>query len=102
MSASKALRVERIGGLAGFGLPGAHLRSRGEIDCAALDPGTRQALDQLFAGKRQLSLRAGTSAVRDGFRYRITRGSGAAAETVEVAEAEVPAAVRDCVNDEIC
>ena len=101
MSGSKILRVERVGGLAGFGLPGAHLRSCGLLDYTALDLGARRAVDQLFAGKHPLSLRAGTSAVRDGFRYRISRGAGAAAETVEVAEADAPAVVQGCVKDEL-
>jgi hypothetical protein len=101
MSGSKTLQVERIGGLGGFGLPGAHLRSRGELDYAALDLGAQRAVDQLFAAKRQLTLRAGSGAVCDGFRYRITRGAGATAETVEAAEADVPAVISACVKDQL-
>lgn len=88
--------VERLGGFAGFGQPGGRLRSRGRIDLAHLAGADRQRLETLFT-------RAGAAAIPfpDGFRYRMTRIVGGRTETVEVAEHEVPVAVRDCVHDEL-
>jgi len=88
--------VERLGGLAGFGAPGSRLRSRGCIDPSQLPSEDRGALDALFdrRGRPQAH-------VPDGFRYRITRLVAGRTETVEVSEHEVPARVRDCVQDEL-
>jgi hypothetical protein len=89
------LKVERIGGLAGFGGPGAHLRSRGQIAAASLSPADRKAVEQLFAGRG-----AGrASATRDGFSYRITRSTPSGEETIEAPESAVPAALAGCVRD---
>lgn len=88
--------VERLGGFAGFGLPGSRLRSRGRIDTAQLAAGDRQVLEALFARRA-----AADAPVPDGFRYRITRRVGSRTETVEVREQDVPAPVRDCVQDEL-
>src|SRR5262245_52352420 len=91
------LHVERVGGLAGFGGVGAHVRSHGEIDTAALPPAEQRAVEALFQSHGKTK----TSQVRDGFRYRISRTTPGGVETIEVPEAVVPAAVSECVKDEL-
>jgi hypothetical protein len=99
-AALKAIKVERCGGLAGFGLPGSHLRSCGVLDYAALDAQTQRAVDQLFGSQQRARRQVGSGATRDGFRYRISRGTAPMVETVEVSEADVPAVISACVKDE--
>ena len=89
------LHVERLGGLPGVGTPRSPLRSCGEIALSELSQADRAAIDELFRNPP----RAAASAVRDGFRYRISRGGAAVAETVDVPESAVPAAVAACVKD---
>ena len=92
------LKVERLGGLAGMGLAGSHVRSRGEIDPAHLSAADRKRVDALFAGAGR---GAAASPVRDGFTYRLTRSTAAGEESVEVAEAALPAAIAASVRDEL-
>lgn len=92
------LHIERIGGMAGFGTAGSHVRSRGEVDMASLSPVERGAVDALFdnsAGKPP------ASQVRDGFRYRITRTTSGKTEVVEAPEAVVPPVLSRSVKDEL-
>jgi len=89
---SDRLEVERVGGFAGFG--GGHLRSRGSLAGRQLTPKERERIDALMTGRGLTA-----PATPDGFRYRLTlAGSG---RSVEVGEADVPPAVRDCVRDEL-
>jgi hypothetical protein len=90
------LHVERIGGLAGFGGARSHVRSRGEIDTAALSAKDQQAVERLFRSRGK----AKSSKARDSFRYRISRDTPEGVETVEVPEEVVPAALSQCVTDE--
>jgi len=91
------LLVERIGGFAGFGGPGARIRSRGQVAIARLSEADQLTLDGLFkaAGK------VGTSAMRDGFSYRISRTGKSGTETIEVPEEHLPVAITACVRDEL-
>ena len=89
------LHVERLGGLPGIGSPRSHLRSCGEIAVGDLSQADRAAIDDLFRNPP----RAAPSAVRDAFRYRISRDGAAGAETVEVPEAALPRSVAACVKD---
>jgi hypothetical protein len=91
------LQVERIGGLAGFGGVSSRLRSRGQIDVAALSAAEQQAVEALFLSHGK----AKTSQMRDGFRYKISRITSAKTETIEAPESVVPAALVQCVKDEI-
>jgi hypothetical protein len=90
------IEVERLGGFAGFGQPGSHLRSRGEIALAQLSAADRDAVAALFAKPP-----ARSAPVPDGFRYRLTRHVGNASQAIEVAEQQVPQALRECVKDEL-
>jgi len=91
------LHVEKLGGLAGYGGTRAHIRSHGQIDSADLSPADRKAVESLFqtGGARAPAKGA------DYFRFRISRTTAAGTETVEVAEALVPAALASCVKDEL-
>jgi len=90
------LKIERIGGLAGFGLPGSRLKSRGELSLSDLSPADRSAVDALFDSK----VRAVTP-MPDAFRYRITRQTAKGPQTIEVLEERVPAALRNSLKDEL-
>ncbi len=100
MRAEDHLHVERLGGLAGMGGPGAHLRSVGELRGSELSPAERDRLAALFGGARPAAERAGAA---DGFRYRLTlhRAGEAAPAVIELPEAATPERVRACVRDEL-
>jgi hypothetical protein len=85
--------VERVGGFAGFGGPGSHLKSAGEVAMSALSAADRQAIEAMFRGPA----RAGAGKP-DAFVYRITRRVGGVVKMVEVSEESVPEAVRKCVR----
>lgn len=91
------LHVERLGGLANFGGAGAHIRSRGQLDTDTLPAAEQTAVEALFraSGKPKASL------VRDGFRYKISRTLAGQTQTIEANEADVPAALVACVQDEL-
>jgi hypothetical protein len=91
------LHVEKIGGLAGFGGARSHLRSRGEVDLAALTDGEQQEVEKLF----QTHSKKKSSPVRDGFMYRIARTTLKGQETIEVPEGAVPTTISQCVKDEL-
>jgi hypothetical protein len=90
------LKIERIGGLAGFGLPGSRLRSIGEQAVSALSAADQALVDDMF---RHPERHKGSGKERDAFRYRITRNRNGQDETVEVAEAAMPQALKACVSD---
>jgi hypothetical protein len=89
------LDVERLGGFAGFGLPGSHLRSRGVVETADLTPADQQALEVLFDNP------PGGAHLPDSFRYRLTRQTARGPQTIEIPEQHVPMAVRAIVKDEL-
>jgi hypothetical protein len=90
------LKIERLGGIGGFGLPGSRVRSEGRVELADLDHDTRRVVDSLFAAPA-----APPKGHADGFTYRITRGGEAGEEVVEVPEAAVPPALVQAVRDEL-
>jgi len=91
------LKIERIGGLAGFGGTNSHLRSVGEIEMDKLSEEDKKIVEGLFKDKT----RAPDTLARDSFRYRITRMTSEGTESTEAAEDKIPSAVRQCVKDEI-
>jgi hypothetical protein len=88
--------VERIGGFGGFGIPGSRLRSRGSVDAGHLSLVDARALEALFDAPPSEA-----TPLADAFRYRLTRHTSAGPQTVEVAEARVPAAVKAVLRDEL-
>ncbi|MDC8784721.1 protealysin inhibitor emfourin [Roseateles koreensis] len=97
---SERLTLERLGGLAGFGLPGSRLRSRGELVVAELSAADKLQVAALFAAHQQTSVACAIPP--DAFRYRLTRhGEPARAVSIELQEAQVPSVLRDCVQDEL-
>ncbi len=85
------VRVERVGGLAGFGGP--RLKSAGEVAMSALSAADRKVVKAMF----QETARSGAGKP-DGFVYRITLRSGGVTKAVDVSEGRVPEAVRKCVK----
>jgi len=92
------LKIERIGGFAGFGLPGSKLRSTGEQAMSALSPADQATVEALFRNPKGAQ---GTGHERVAFRYRITRTVKGKDQTVEVAESAVPPALKACVSDKL-
>jgi hypothetical protein len=91
------LKVERIGGLAGFGGAKSRLKSDGEIAFSSLSLSDQKTVEALFKAQGN----APESQTRDGFSYRVTRGGGAAGKTILVSEDKMPAALIACVKDRI-
>jgi hypothetical protein len=91
------LKVERIGGLAGFGGAKSRLKSDGEIAFSALPLSDQKTVEALFKARGTTA----PSQTRDGFSYRITRGGGAAGDTILVPEDKMPAVLIACVKDRI-
>jgi len=91
------IQIERLGGLGGFGLPGSHLKSKGDVSASDLSAADRKRLDDLFGSKAPAS-QTSPDAVH-AFRYRITRQTPSGQKTVEVPEDLVPESLRDSVKD---
>lgn len=85
------LKIERVGGFAGFGGP--HLKSRGEVTLSDLSPADQHTMEQLFADPGKIPAARPDEA--DPFTYKITRG----ARTIEVPDHAVPAAIKNSVKD---
>jgi hypothetical protein len=92
------LKIERIGGLGGFGLPGSRISSSGEQAISALSAADRALVEALFQNPER---HQGSGQERDAFRYRITRIIDGKNQTVEVPESAVPPAVKACVSDKL-
>ena len=91
------LTIERVGGLAGFGGPSAKIRGRGRLDLDELSAADRAAVDALFANRHHTPHPSSA----DAFRYKISRGSGAEAEMIEVPEGALPPSITGVVKDEL-
>jgi len=94
MANQNHVRIERLGGFAGFGQPGSHLKSKGEILTSDLSDADLSALDSLFDGDLSKD-----EPLPDSFRYRITRKSGSSEQTIEVSEHNVPLSLKNAVKD---
>lgn len=88
--------IERLGGLAAYGMPGSRIRSRGHILAKDLNASDQALLRALFLAPTEAP-----SWVRDAFRYHLTRQSNCGPQTVVVAESMVPESIRDVVRDEL-
>ena len=92
------VKIEKIGGLAGYGLPGSRLKSSGETAISALSSADQAWVEASFQ-KPPRSQEAGNE--RDTHRYRITRTKNGRDQIIEVAEALVPHALKTCVTDRL-
>ena len=92
------VKIEKTGGLAGFGLPVSKIKSIGESDISALSRADQAWVEALFQ-KPPRSQQAGNE--RDTHCYRITRTKNGRDQTVEVPEAQVPHALKACVTDKL-
>lgn len=92
------LTVERVGGLAGFGGPGARIKSQGQFQFSTLSDADQLSVEKLF---KTPHTKAAPSAMRDGFSYRISRKTANGAETIEVPGESLPGALIACVKDEL-
>lgn len=92
------LMVERLGGLAGMGGPGSHIRSRGQIPFANLSESDRKRVSSLLDAEGKIG---DQKPVPDGFRYRLSHVTESGTRTVEVPESAVPDAIKQCVRDEL-
>lgn len=90
------LDVERLGGYAGFGGPGSHLKSKGTVDLKALPQADQDRIRELFRNPP-----SPTPSMPDAFCYRLTHHTGSGAKTIEVAEQHLPQAVTNAVHDVI-
>lgn len=89
------LKIERIGGFGGFGLPGAHLQSTGEVAVSDLSDTDRRTVEALFESPPSSAPKP------DAFQYRITRQTQAGPQTIVVPEDHVPMILRRSVKDEL-
>jgi hypothetical protein len=91
------LKIERLGGLAGFGGKNSHLQSSGEINMDELSAEDKKAVEELFQSKDKIK----STSARDTFRYRISRMTSKGLETIEADEEKIPTTLKQCVRDEI-
>ena len=90
------VQIERLGGIAGFGGPGSHLRSHGSVDSSKLTAPDRATVESLFSNPPPAS-----DATPDAFVYRLTRQTPKGPQTIDVQEHHVPEAVRAKIQDEL-
>jgi hypothetical protein len=86
------LKIERLGGFAGFGGP--NLKSEGQHAFADLSLADQQSVEKLFAGGAKPASHAA-----DMFNYRITRQKKGRSQSIEVPENLVPAPLIASVKD---
>ena len=91
------VKIERIGGLAGFGGEKSRLRSRGEFEMDELSEEDKKAIEDLYTSRRNMK----STQAMDTFRYRISRTTSKGIESIEADEEMIPNAIRQCLRDEI-
>ena len=88
------LDVERLGGLAGFGGPGGHLKSKGTVDLRLLSKSDQDQVRALFGNPP-----SAVSVAPDAFWYRLTLYAPGGPKTIDVEEQQVPASICASVKD---
>ena len=91
------LKIEKIGGMAGFGGKNSHLSSRGEIETKDLSHEDKKVVEGLFASQSKTK----STLARDTFRYRISRTTPNGTESIEAEEEKIPDILKQCVRDGI-
>ncbi len=90
------IKIERKGGLAGFGSANAHLQSIGEIAMDELSKEDKKIVKDLFKIKDKLV----DNKKNDGFHYTISKETAKGIESIIVEEEKIPEAIKQCVKDE--
>lgn len=93
------MEIERLGGLAGIGLPGSRIRSRALLRGSELSAEERESVDALFKARTDAVPPPQTSA--DHFRYRLKLSAGRSRSEIEVGEADLLASLQERVQDEL-
>jgi hypothetical protein len=97
MKPGEQIEIERLGGLAGMGLPGSRIRSRLRLGAADMSADEHRAVHQALTAPA-----AEPPLARDGFRYRLTlHGDTGPQHSVEVPESQLPESLRNRVVDEL-
>ncbi|GAB3191485.1 protealysin inhibitor emfourin [Hydrogenophaga aquatica] len=99
MNPDDELEIEKLGGLAGVGLPGSRLRCRAQMHCRELSPDELSAVEALFQARAGATQPAPRSA--DFFRYRITLHSRSEDRQIEVGEDDLMESLQQRLQDEL-
>jgi hypothetical protein len=91
------IKIERVGGFAGYGGASSRLRADGDVSLDALSPADQKRVALLFKQRGK----TGDPVIADGFRYRLSRAAKKGQEVIEVPESAVPPAMLACVKDRI-
>lgn len=91
------IKIERLGGLAGFGLPNSRLSSVGRLSETQMTAADKDIVDALFSSQAQPA----APGAGDTFHYRITRRTATGSESIEVPEHQVPQTLIASVRDEL-
>lgn len=88
MANNPLLLIEKLGGLAGLGLPGSRLISVGELALEKFSTDDQEMIDALFAEPPTGEVNP------DAFRFRMTLVTGSKSKTIEVSENCLPDSIR--------
>ena len=96
------LLIERLGGIAGMGLPGSRIRSQARVAGKALSTEESKSVAALFATPPPAGTAAAKGADRaDGFRYRLTLHRDNEEQKIEVSETALLVSLQERVQDEL-
>lgn len=99
MKPEDSLEIERLGGLAGMGLPGSHIRSHALVICRDLSPAELASVAALFEAHADTARSAQAGA--DFFRYRLTLHSDGGSRQIEVPGHDLLESLQSRVHDEL-
>lgn len=99
MEPNDRLEIERLGGLAGVGLPGSRIRSRATLLGKELSARERDSVDAIF--KADASVTRPEQGGADNFRYRLTLHNSRGSRAIEVGAGDLPESLEARVKDEL-
>ena len=99
MDSEDQLEIEKLGGLAGIGLPGSRIRSRVLLVGSELSADERKSIATLF--KADPGAGRPAPAGSDGFRFRISLDHEGVRREIEVGERELIESLQTRVHDEL-
>jgi hypothetical protein len=92
------IEIQKLGGLAGIGLPGSRIRSQVELRGSDLSPEERSSIEKLFEPK---AADGGGPPAADPFRFQITLNSGRSRHEIVVGQADLLESLQARVHDEL-